>query len=111
MYIKRGTNTFSKEFIFNTKRPPLQYQVAQALHMLGADLDNEFVMRLPYTLAGFFGTLVLFLYIHKLTANPLTAVAGALLYSVNGFMLGLEKCPVPTFCMLFSALSLYLFYS
>jgi len=112
MYIKRGTNTFSKEFIFNTKRPPLQYQVAQALHMLGADLDNEFVMRLPYTLAGFFGTLVLFLYIHKLTANPLTAVAGALLYSVNGFIVGLGKIvQYQPFVMLFSALSLYLFYS
>jgi len=111
-YVKKGTNTFSKEFIFKTKRPPLQYQVAQILHVLGADLDNEFVMRLPYALAGFFSTLVLFLYINRLTANPLTAVAGALLFAVNGFTVGLGKIvQYHSFVMLFSAISLYLFYS
>jgi len=111
-YIKKGTNTFSKEFIFKTKRPPLQYQVAQVLHVLGADLDNEFIMRLPYALAGFFSTLVLFLYINRLTANPLTAVAGALLFAVNGFTVGLGKIvQYHSFVMLFSASSLYLLYS
>jgi len=111
-YIKKGTNTFSKKFIFKTKRPPLQYQVAQVLHVLGADLDNEFVMRFPYALAGFISTLVLFLYINRLTANPLTAVAGALLFAVNGFTVGLGKIvQYHSFVMLFSAISLYLFHS
>ena len=111
-YIKKGTNTFLKEFIFKTKRPPLQYQLAQAMSVLGADLDNEFVMRLPYTLAGFLSSIVLFLYINRLTANPLTAVTGALLFAVNGFTVGLGKIvQYHSFVMLFSAISLYLFYS
>ncbi len=110
-YIKKGTNTFSKEFIFKTKRPPLQYQVAQILFVLGADLDNEAIMRFPYTLAGFFSTLILFLYINRLTANPLTAVAGALLFAVNGFTVGLGKIvQYHSFVMLFSVSSLYLFH-
>jgi len=82
------------------------------LHVLGADLDNEFVMRFPYALAGFISTLVLFLYINRLTANPLTAVAGALLFAVNGFTVGLGKIvQYHSFVMLFSAISLYLFHS
>jgi 4-amino-4-deoxy-L-arabinose transferase-like glycosyltransferase len=110
-FVKNGTNTFSKEFIFNTKRPPFQYQLAQVMQLGGVDLDNEFIMRIPFVLASLLSIIFLFLYLNRLTNNPFASFIGSMVFAVNGLTVALGKIvQYQSFVMLFSAITLYLFH-
>jgi len=111
LYIKRGINTFSKEFILSTKRPPFQYHLAQIMHRAGFSLNNEFLIRLPYALAGTTTIIILYLYLLKITDNKTASLFGALIFAFNGLTVALGKIvQYQPFVMLFSSICLYLFY-
>jgi len=97
------------EFLYDQKKGPIEFLVTYLVKFRDPDYSNEFLLRLPFTLAGILG--IFFFYrLVELHFGKKIALYATLLLSINGIFVGLMRiAQYQSFVILFSILTLYAF--
>lgn len=102
-----GQNMY--EFLMDQRKGPLQFFVTAAMESVTDGYTNEFLLRLPFALAGALSVLVFYKFV-KLNFGKDIAYVAAFLFSVNGFFVAFSRIvQYQSFTILFFLLALYLF--
>jgi 4-amino-4-deoxy-L-arabinose transferase-like glycosyltransferase len=97
------------DFLYTQKKGPTEFFVSALVKLVNPDYTNEFLLRLPFTLAGIAG-IYFFYRLVSLHYGKKIALYATLLLSVNGIFIGLMRIvQYQPFVILFSILTLYLF--
>jgi 4-amino-4-deoxy-L-arabinose transferase-like glycosyltransferase len=102
-------NQSAIEFLYDQKKGPIEFLVTYLVKFRDPDYSNEFLLRLPFTLAGILG--IFFFYrLVELHFGKKIALYATLLLSINGIFVGLMRiAQYQSFVILFSILTLYAF--
>lgn len=97
------------QFLLEQRKGPIQFLITYFLHFLSPDYLNQFVMRLPFAIAGILS--VFFFYkLVKLHFDKKIALYATILMSLNGLFVAFSRIvQYQSFTILFSILALYLF--
>lgn len=97
------------DFLYMQKKGPTEFFVAYLVKYIDPTFSNEFLQRLPFALAGILS--IYFLYrLASMHYGKKIALYASLLYSINGFFVGLFRIiQYQPFVILFSFLTLFFF--
>ncbi len=109
-FIRNGSDETVYNFLLNQRKGPLQFFLTSATVFFTHDARNEFLVRLPFTIANLLSVLVVYLILKEYFSSRLTAVFGSTLYMANGFVVGFSRiAQYQNLNLLFSFLAVYLF--
>jgi len=101
---------FSWSFLQAQRKGPGQFLVGWLVYLLGINVHNEFLYRLPYAIASIGAVLFFYLFSKQILEDRTTALITAFLFGVNGFMVAFGKIvQYQSLNLLFSSICLYLF--
>jgi len=107
---RTSESTSSYEFLMNQRKGPMQFLVTGITSFILNDDLNEFAIRLPFTIANLLSVVVFYLILKNLFKSQIPAFLGALIFSVNGFIVGFSRiAQYQNLNILFSLLSFYFF--
>jgi 4-amino-4-deoxy-L-arabinose transferase-like glycosyltransferase len=97
------------DFLYTQKKGPTEFLVTYLVKFINPDYTNEFLLRLPFALAGILA--IYFLYkLVRMHYGEKIALYAALLLAANGIFIGLMRIvQYQAFVILFSVLTLYCF--
>lgn len=95
------------EFLLNQRKGPIQFLITGILKLFDANYANEFLLRLPFAIAGICSVLVLYKLVTQLF-NTKVAFYASLLLSINGLFIAFSRiAQYQSFVILFALLTLY----
>ncbi|MFA6981775.1 MAG: glycosyltransferase family 39 protein [Patescibacteria group bacterium] len=104
------TKTFDWDFFMAQRKGPIQFLVTEAINIFEKNITNELTYRLPFTIMNLASVVVVWLLLRRLFKNPFVSFLGALLYAVNGLVVGFARiAQYQNLNLLFSPLSLYFY--
>jgi dolichyl-phosphate-mannose--protein O-mannosyl transferase len=97
------------DFLYTQKKGPTEFLVTYLVKFINPDYTNEFLLRLPFALAGILA-IYFFYKLVRLHFGQKIALYAALLLAANGIFIGLMRIvQYQAFVILFSVLTLYCF--
>ena len=98
------------EFLMNQRKGPVQFTVTGITSFIIGGVLNEIAFRLPFTVINLLSVVVFYLILKNLFKSQISAFLGALIFSLNGFIVGFSRiAQYQNLNILFSLLSLYFF--
>lgn len=97
------------DYLYNQKKGPTEFLVSFLVKLIDPTYSNEFIIRLPFALAGIIA--IYFLYrVVEINFNKKIALYSTMLLSANGIFIGLMRfVQYQPFVILFSVLTLCCF--
>ncbi len=96
------------DFLLSQRKGPLQFLITYIMSFLNPGYDNEFLLRLPFAIAGILAIYFFYKFI-KLEFGYKIAIYSSLFIAINGLFVALTRIvQYQSFVILFSVLSLYL---
>ena len=97
------------DFLLEQKKGPTQFIASALIRLAHPTLENQFVTRLPFALAGIAAVYIFYRLVARHFGQRI-AVMATLLLSINGLLVGLARIvQYQSFVILFSLLALYCF--
>lgn len=97
------------DFLFDQRKGPMQFGITLLMKLITPDYSNEFLVRLPFALAGTLAVLVFYKLV-RLYFNRQIAVFSTFFMATNGFLIGLSRiAQYQAYVILFMLLALYFF--
>ncbi|OGC77120.1 hypothetical protein A2619_00370 [candidate division WWE3 bacterium RIFOXYD1_FULL_39_9] len=97
----------SLEFLMDQRKGPLQFLITFVLKFFNNDYSNQFLIRLPFALAGFLSVYFFYKLVAKIFGNKIGLFASFFL-ATNGFFVAFSRIvQYQSFVILFSILALY----
>jgi len=101
---------FSWGFLLNQRKGPLQFLVSLVPYLFSKNVYNEFLFRLPYSLASIFSLVFFYLFVREYSKDKYIALVSAYVLGINGFLVAFGRVmQYQSLNLLFSSLSIYLF--
>ena len=95
------------EFLLNQRKGPVQFFITYLLKPLSANFDDQFILRLPFAIAGILSVFFFYLLLKDIFNNKLAFYA-AFFLSTNGFFVAFSGIvQYQSFVILFAVLALY----
>jgi hypothetical protein len=95
------------EFLFSQRKGPIQFLVTYLMRIFNPSYDNEFLMRLPFAIAGILAVFFFYKFV-QLQFGQKIALYSSLFLSVNGLFVAFARIvQYQSFVILFSILTLY----
>lgn len=102
-----GQNVF--EYLLTQRKGPLQFLVTYLLKLVDPTYSNEFLIRLPFALAGIFAVYFFYKFIRSEYSERLAFYA-SFFFATNGFFIAFSRIvQYQSFVILFMTMSLYYF--
>jgi len=109
-FIRKGVTTSTYEFFMSRRKGPIQFLVTSTTLLFVGDPRNELLIRLPFTILNICGVVIFYLILKELFKSELVSVLGALLFAINGFIVGFSRiAQYQNLNILFSLLSVFFF--
>jgi 4-amino-4-deoxy-L-arabinose transferase-like glycosyltransferase len=98
----------SYEFLFDQRKGPMQFMVTFLLKFVNPSYDNEFLIRLPFALAGILSVLYFYKFVKNLFDEKI-AFYSSFFLATNGFFVAFSRIvQYQSIVILFSIIALYL---
>ncbi|RUR72133.1 ArnT family glycosyltransferase [Chlorogloeopsis fritschii PCC 9212] len=96
-------------FLLTQRKGPIQFLVTYLMSFINPDYDNEFLLRLPFTIASIFAIYFFYKFV-KIEFGQKIALYSSLFVSLNGLFVAFARIvQYQSFVILFSVLALYFF--
>lgn len=96
------------EYILDQRKGPIQFIITYFLELVGLSYDNQFIVRLPFAIAGFLAVYFFFKLV-ELHFGKKIAFYASLFLATNGFFVAFSRiAQYQSFVIMFGILSLYL---
>ncbi len=106
LYLPENGQSFSS-FLLDQRKGPMQFFVTYLLKFADPTYDNQFLMRLPFALAGFLSVFFFFKLLEKHFGEKIAFYASFFL-ATNGFFIAFSRIvQYQCFTILFAILALY----
>ena len=97
------------QFLMEQRKGPVQFLVTYAMQIFSSDYLNQFVMRLPFAIAGILAVYFFYKFV-KLHFDEKTTLYASLFMAMNGFFVAFSRLvQYQAFTLLFCILALYFF--
>ncbi|MDM9382705.1 glycosyltransferase family 39 protein [Chlorogloeopsis sp. ULAP01] len=97
------------DFLLTQRKGPIQFLVTYLMSFINPDYDNEFLLRLPFTVASIFAIYFFYKFV-QIEFGQKIALYSTLFISLNGLFVAFARIvQYQSFVILFSVLALYLF--
>lgn len=97
------------DFLLSQRKGPLQFLVTYVLKIFNPSYDNEFLIRLPFAVAGILAIYFFYKFV-KLQFGEKIALYSSFLVAINGLFIAFSRIvQYQSFVILFSFISLYSF--
>lgn len=97
----------TKDFLLDQRKGPMQFLITYALKLVNPTYDNEFLVRLPFALAGIFSVYFFYKLIKRLFGEEV-AFFSSFFLATNGFFIAFSRIvQYQSFVVLFAVLALY----
>lgn len=94
--------------LIDQNKGPFQWLLVWPMALLGLDIYNEFIFRLPYALFNIMSVLAIYLFVTSYSKSQLAGFLSALIFGVNGFSVGFGRIvQYQSLNLFFSFLALY----
>ncbi len=95
------------DFLFSQRKGPFQFLVTYAISFFNPEYNNEFLIRLPFTIAGILAIYFFYKFV-KLEFGQKIAIYSSLFMAINGLFVAFARIvQYQSFVILFSLLCLY----
>jgi 4-amino-4-deoxy-L-arabinose transferase-like glycosyltransferase len=100
---------FAWQFLLDQKKGPMQFLVTAFMHIFTPDYLNNFLLRLPFAVAGFLAVFYFYKLVNLHFGRKI-ALYSTMLFSLSGFMIAFSRIvQYQSFTILFSIIALYQF--
>lgn len=97
------------DFLFTQRKGPMQFLVTYLLKLINPAYTNEFLLRLPFALAGMFAVFFFYKFV-RLHFGRKVALFSSFFLSTNGFLIAFSRIvQYQSFVIFFMLLALYTF--
>jgi hypothetical protein len=97
------------DFLLTQRKGPIQFLITYLMSFINPDYDNEFLLRLPFTIASIFAIYFFYKFV-KIEFGQKIALYSTLFISLNGLFVAFARIvQYQSFVILFLVLALYVF--
>jgi hypothetical protein len=95
------------DFLLSQRKGPIQFLITYTMSFINPEYDNEFLIRLPFTIAGIFAIYFFYKFV-QLEFGKKIALYSSLLITINGLFVAFSRIvQYQSLVILFSILCLY----
>jgi len=106
LYLPADGQSFS-EYIIDQRKGPVQFIITYLIKMVGISYDNQFLVRLPFAIAGFLAVIFFFKLI-KIHFGKKVAFYSSIFFATNGFLVAFSRiAQYQSFVVFFMITALY----